>query len=131
MLVYFNADKFVINVMTFLDSRLNTDYLKFGHHLGIDMNELQKIHEALGHDTKRCIREVLFEWKRRSSPEDVTYEAIAKALEETGYPLLSTVVKDCYGSSTFCIICQTSHGGNIDDFSSIKHILTSKHCSKY
>ena len=115
--------------MSLLDSKLTTDYVKFGHHLGLTIRELYRIEETVGHDTKRCVKQILFHWRNHS--KDITHEAIVKALQASGYQLLSKIVESRFSSLSFCSMCQMNHGGgNIDELDSLNHILCSEHFSK-
>ena len=78
--------------MPLLESVLtdSTSWLRFGHYLGLRMDDLHKIESTYGHDIKRCVKQVLFHW-RFISPQS-TYKEISKALEASGYLVASAIV---------------------------------------
>ena len=127
--VIIHIDSLVVELMSFLDSKLTTDYVMFGHHLGLTVRELYRIEETVGHDTKRCVKQILFHW--RDNSKDITHEAIVKALQASGYQLLSKIVESRFSSLRYCSMCQGNHGsGNFDELDSLNHILCSQYFSK-
>ena len=109
------SDTFIIDLMKFLESKLQSNWYCFGHHLKIPMEELHKIEVRVGQDTERCTIQVLFMW-RRLNPAS-SWEPIAEALEQSGLSLLSAIVTKRYTSPgpTFCRICQCTHGLDYTD----------------
>ena len=104
-------------MMTFLKSKLTTDYYEFGWCLGLCMDEIDKIKQDSGHDTGDATREILLLWRKTAS--DLSHTAIAKALAGCGYHLLSTVVNSYYER------CQTSDSGNINELDVFKYLSNS------
>ena len=76
--------------MDFLQSKVHLKWFKLGYHMGLSIEDLHNIEINLGQDKKRCIMQLLFEW--RKSHRDASMEPIAEALKDSGYMLLSTVV---------------------------------------
>ena len=82
--------------MNFLELKLQPRWLQFGHCLKISVPDLHKIEVNVGHDMKRCIQRVLLAW--RESNLAASWEPIAEAIKECGFPLLSTIVTKHYTS---------------------------------
>ena len=82
--------------MNFLELKLQPNWLHFGHCLKISLQDLHKIELNMGHDKKRCIQQVLLMW-RQSNPA-ASWESIAEALKQIGFPLLSAIVTKHYTS---------------------------------
>lgn len=114
--------------MEFLESKITTDFVKFGHYLGLSMNELWKIEESVGHDPKRCIKQILFLWR---SSQDLSHKAIAAALEASGYQLLSKIVGSHSTSSTYCSMCQKTHGEGFNTLRSFNYLSCFDHYCEY
>ena len=118
------SDTFIIDLMKFLESKLQSNWYRFGHHLRIPIEELHKIEVRVGQDTEHCTIQVLFMW-RRLNPA-ASWEPIAEALKQSGLSLLSAVVTKRYMNPgpTFCQICQCTHGLDYPDID-IHDVLTS------
>lgn len=82
-------------IQRFLEARLQ-DYYYFSNELGVDERELRDIPERFAHDTKYCIRHLFSVWKNKSN--DVSHQAIVKALKASGHIYLSTVIEKYYES---------------------------------
>ena len=110
--------------MKFLESKLQTNWYHFGHHLKIPIEGLHNIEVNVGQDNERCTRQVLFMW-RKLHPA-ASWEPIAEALEQSGLCLLSAIITKRYTNPgpTFCQICQCTHGLDYNDFD-IHDVLTS------
>ena len=110
--------------MNFLESKLRSKWYQFGHHLKLPIEELHRIEVNVGQNNERCTRQVLFLW-RKLYPA-ASWEPIADALEQSGLSLLSAIVTKRYTNpgSTFCRICQCTHGVDYTDFD-IHDVLTS------
>ena len=110
--------------MKFLESKLQTNWHHFGHHLKIPIEDLHNIEVNVGQDNERCTRQVLFVW-RKLNPA-ASWEPIAEALEQSGLSLLSAIITKRYTNPgpTFCQICQSTHGLDYNDFD-IHDVLTS------
>ena len=113
----------IIDIMSFLETKLTNDYMKFGHCLGLDMNKLHTINTKMGHDARRCIREIMFQW-RRGSP-NATPKIIIEALKTAGYHILSKMANDRVDASNFCSMCQKNHGIALDSLTSLTELLSS------
>ena len=83
-------DTFFINIMDFLQSKEHLNWFKLGYYMHLPVEDLHNIEINSGQDDKRCIGQLLFEW-RKSYP-NASWEPIAKALIDSGYMLLSTMV---------------------------------------
>ncbi len=125
-----SIDSLVLELMSFLDSKLTTDYVKFGYHLGLNMIELHRIEEEVGHDTKRCITKILLHWRNHSHKQDITHEAIVRALQASEYQMLSKIVESHFSSLSFCSMCQRNHGGGNIELAPLNHILCSRQFGK-
>ena len=114
-IVYVGSDTFIIDLMKFLESKLQSNWYCFGHHLKLPMEELHRIEVNVGQNSERCTRQVLFIW-RENHPAS-SWEPIAKALEQSGLSLLSTIVTKRYTNPgpTFCQTCQCTHGVDFTD----------------
>ena len=101
--------------MNFLGLKLHSNWLEFGHHLDLPIKELYRIEEKVGQDGKRCIRHVLFLWRRLNLT--ASWEPIAEALQKSGLSLLSDIVTQRYTNPgpTFCQTCQCAHGVDFTD----------------
>ena len=98
--------------MNFLQSKVHLDWVKLGYHMHLSVSDLYNIDIGFGEDNKRCIRQLLFKW--RESYPDASWEPIAKALEKSGYMLLSTVVtKLCKNPGS--TVWEHTHGLDIND----------------
>ena len=98
------SDTFIIDLMKFLESKLQSNWYCFGHHLKLPMEELHRIEVNVGQDNERCTRQVLFIWREKNPA--ASWEPIAEALEQSGLSLLSAFVTK---RPTFCQICQCTH----------------------
>ena len=107
-------------MISFLDSRLTTDYFKFGHYLGLNVDLLHHIWQRNSHNPKHCITEVLLQW-RKHSPDD-SHECVVKALKASGYDLLSAMVTHRYSKQ----YSQKNHGPAINDSELLSHVLGGK-----
>ena len=92
--------------MNFLELKLQPHWIHFGHCLKISFPDLQNIELNIGHDKRRCIRQVLLVWSQ-SNPA-ASWEPIAEALKRIGFPLLSAIVTKHYTSH------QSFHGLEYD-----------------
>ena len=114
--------------MSFLETHLTADWMKFGHHLGLDMDLLHHIEETTGHDTVRCIKQIMLSWRRKSS--ECSHDSVIRGLKSSGYSLLSDMVDLWYSnrsqSTTFCKICQRNHSPETSDHELLSHLLGSK-----
>ena len=117
------TDTFIIDLMKFLESKLQSNWYCFGHHLKIPVEELHGIELTDGQASDRCTRQVLFLW-RKLNPA-ASWVPIAKALELSGLSLLSAIVTNQYTNSgpIFCQICQCTHGLDYTEFE-IHDLLT-------
>ena len=88
------SDTFIIDLMKFLESKLQSNWYCFGHHLKIPIEELHRIELTVGQDSDRCTRQVFFLW-RRLNPV-ASWEPIAIALKQSGLSLLSDIVTKRY-----------------------------------
>ena len=106
------TDTFIIDLMQFLESKLQSKWYCFGHHLKIPMEDLHSIELTDGLASDRCTRKVIFLW-RKSNP-DASWEPIVEALKQSGLSLLSDIVFKRYKNPdrTFCQIC---HGLDFKD----------------
>ena len=93
--------------MNFLELKLQNNWIKFGYHLNIPMEELHKIEANVGRDTNHCTNQLLFMW-RKLNP-DASWEPLVKALKQCGLFLLSAIVSKRYrrSGSTFCSLGYT------------------------
>ena len=122
--MYIGFDTFFVDLMSFLGSKLQSHWMKFGYHLNLPIQELHKIEINVGKDSTRCTKQVLFLW-RRLNPA-ASWEPIAEALKRSGLSLLSAIVtKQCTNPGpTFCQTCQCTHGLDFTHFD-IPDVLSS------
>ena len=92
--------------MNFLELKLQLHWIHFGHCLKISLQDLYKIEANFGHDKRHCIRQVLLMWSQ-SNPA-ASWESIAEALKQIGFPFLSAIVTKHYTSH------QSFHGLEYD-----------------
>ena len=118
------SDTFIIDLMKFLESKLQSNWYCFGHHLKLSMEELHRIEVNVGQDNERCTRQVLFIWREKHPA--ASWEPIAEALEQSGLSLLSAFVTKQYTNPgpIFCQTGQCTHGLDCPDFD-IHDVLTS------
>ena len=109
------SDMFVIDLMNLLGENLHSNWMEFGYHLEIPMEDLHKIEVNVGHDRERCTRQVLLMW-RKLNPT-ASWEPIAEALKQSRSSLLSAFVSKRYANSgpIFCQTCQCTHDPDFND----------------
>ena len=110
-----DTDTSIIDLMKFLESKLQSHWYCFGHHLKIPMEELHRIQLTDGQASDRCTRQVFSSWRR--SNQVASWEPIVEALKQSGLSLLSDIVFKRYKNPdrTFCQICHCSHGLDFKD----------------
>ena len=91
-------DVFVIDLMNLLGAKLHSNWLEFGYHLKLSMEELYRIEMNVGQDSERCTRQLLFIW-RKLNPTS-SWEPIVEALKQSGLSLLSVFVTKRYENSS-------------------------------
>ena len=105
-------DTFFINIMEYLQSKEHLNWFKLGYYMHLPVPDLHKIEINLGQDKKRCITQLMFEW-RKLHP-DASWEPIVEALKDSGYMLLSTVVtKLCKNPGS--TVWEHTHGLDFND----------------
>ena len=98
--------------MNFLELKLQNNWIEFGYHLKIPIEELHKIEVNVGRDTNQCTNQLLFMWRELNS--DASWEPLVKALKQCGLFLLSAIVSKRYRTSgpTFCSLGYTDYDMN-------------------
>ena len=88
-------DPFLIELMPYIEPILYDDrqtYYQFGTQLGLTIDQLTQL-EYKFPDTGRHIMQMLLKW-RDSSQQSVSHHEISKALNASGYPILSVILEN-------------------------------------